>query len=203
MTSRKTVSLGGSKRLSRGIEDATPERLSLARARGIAEVDGQGVRRLGDPFDALHARSLLDRSDPGCNALLWQAGERLRRHWHGGRLDNLTAFDFTRDSVDVSGTPGGTSPTETALRHRDAYRAAADAVGSRLMPYLSGLVVEARTVAEMRVLVTDTGHPRTADALVIERLREGLHRLCTFWRMTPDTRPRRSAAWHDDTAIVG
>lgn len=200
MAARKTISLGGAKRHRPALEDATPERLAVARQRGVAERDPDGVRRLGDPFDALHARSLLDRLNPAVNALLWQAGERLRRHWVLGRLDRLTAFDFTRDSVDTSG-PGATSPTEAALRHRDASRAAADAVGPRLMPYLTGMVIDARTVAELRPLVHDTGHARTADALVIERLREGLHRLCEHWRMVPDTRPRRIAGWRDDRPI--
>ena len=195
MRKKKTVSLGGTKRLQSGHEDATPERLALAVQRGFASVDGQGVRRVGDPFDTLQARNLLDRQSPEYNALLWQAGDRLRGHWHRGRLDNLTALDFTRDSVD--GTGGLATPTEAALRHRDAYRAASDAIGARLMPYVTGLVIDARTIAELRCFVSDTGHARTADALVIERLREGLHRLCDFWRMKPDDRPRRIGSWRE------
>lgn len=198
------MSLGGRTRdrVRAGHEDATPERLALARVGGSAEVDPQGVRRLGDPFDVLQARNLLDRQNPEGNAMLWQAGDRLRRHWRGGRLDGLTAFDFTRDSVDTS-PMGATSPSEAAVRHRAAFRAATDAVGHRLMPYVTGIVIDARPVAELRPLVSDTGHARTAEALVIERLREALHRLCDHWGMKPDTRPRRIGAWRDETAPHG
>ena len=192
MRSRKAISLSGAGRTQ---QDATPERLRHATARGIARVDSEGVRRLGDPFDALHSRNLLDREDPDANARLWQAGDRLRGHWHLARLDPLTAFDFRRESVDGGRASPG-SPAEGALKHRDALRAAQAAIGPRLLPYLVGLVIDARTVAELRPLVTDTGHARTADALVIERLREGLHRLCEHWGMDRDVRPRpRLRAW--------
>lgn len=204
MRGKKTVSLGGKTRdrVRVGHEDATPERLALARAGGSASIDAQGVRRLGDPFDVLQARNLLDRQNPEANAVLWQAGDRLRRHWHGGRLDGLTAFDFTRDSVDTSPT-GATSPSEAAVRHRDAYRAAADAVGQRLIPYVTGIVIDARPAAELRQFVSDTGHARTAEALVIERLREALHRLCDHWGMKPDARPRRTGVWRDASDPLG
>ena len=200
MAKRKTVTLAGSRsgRVAKDHLDATPERLHHAEASGLSRVDGEGVRRVGDPFDLLHARNLLDRESPERNALLWQAGERLRRHWHAGRLDNLTAFDFTRDSVDVSGHGSATPPTESALRHRQAYRDALAGIGGRLSPYVTGIVVDARTVADLRPLVSDTGHARTADALVVERLREGLHRLCDLWRMQADSRPRRMRTWHEN-----
>lgn len=192
MRSRKTISLGG---LPRAHADATPERLRHAAARGEARVDREGIRRLGDPFDALMSRNLLDREDPAGNARLWQAGDRLRGHWHLARLDPLTAFDFRREAVDGGPASAGT-PAEGALKHRDAVRTAQMVVGPRLMPYVHGLVIDARTVAELRPLVTDTGHARTADALVIERLREGLHRLSEHWGLDRTGRPRQGLrAW--------
>ncbi len=199
---KKSVTLGGQglAAVRRGHEDATPERLREAGRTGLARVDGQGVRRLGDPFDLLHARALLDRDSPDSNALLWQAGDRLRGHWHLGRLDPLTAFNFQRESVDGGGAPGA-SPTEAAMKHRDAYRHAAQAIGPRLMPYVTGLVLDGRTVADLRPLVTDTGHARTAEALVVERLREGLHRLVELWRMRAPARARRIGAWRDQDVI--
>lgn len=200
MPKRKSISLAGPRleRVKAGHEDATVQRLTMAQERGFARADAQGVRRIGDPFDALHARNLLDRDSPESNAMLWQAGERLRRHWHAGRLDALAAFDFTRDSVDGTGGAMATPPSEAALRHRQAFRGAIDAIGSRLAPYVIGVVIDARTVAELRSLVTDTGHARTADALVIERLREALHRLCELWRMKGNVRPRSIRTWRDD-----
>ncbi len=193
---RKVTLAGGRSAKVASRQDATPERLAHAGRDGAAGVDGQGVRRLADAFDLLRNRQLLDRESPSRNALLWEAGERFRRHWHLGRLDGLSGFDFTRDSVDGTG-PGATAPTEAALRHRDALRHASLAVGTRLLPYLSGIVVESRTVAALIPLVTDTGHARTAEALILERLRESLHRLCDHWGMRPgrDTRPIR--AWRD------
>lgn len=195
MKAKKTVSLGGRRDRTRpGHDDATPERLGHARRGGLAEIDGLGIRRIGDPFDALQARNLLDRQDPDGNARLWQAGDRLRRHWHMSRLDGLSAFDFTRDSVDTS-SGAGVSPSEAALRHRDTLRSAMQAVGGRLWPYLSGAVIDARPLSDLRTLVGDTGHARTAEALALERLREALHRLCELWGIKPDTRPRRIGAW--------
>ncbi|MBE7220368.1 MAG: hypothetical protein INR64_18010, partial [Caulobacteraceae bacterium] len=185
MPARKPVSLAGRP----APEDATPERLRHAAARGEARRDPQGVRRIGDPFDLLHSRGLLDREDATVNARLWQAGDRLRNHWHLARLDPLTAFDFRREIVDGS-PPASSGPGETAIKHRDALRAAQEAVGPRLRPYVTGLVIDARTVAELRPLVTDTAHARTADALVIERLREGLHRLSALWGLDRAGRPR-------------
>ena len=197
MTAARTrkVSLAGRSRdrLAPGCEDATPERLARAE-RGAASVDGQGVRRLADPFDLLRTRNLLDREDPERNALLWEAGERYRGHWHRGRLDGLSGFDFTRDSVDGTGGAGATTPTEAAMRHRETLHRAREAVGSRLLPYLTGIVIESRTAAALRPLVTDTGHPRTAEALIVERLREALHRLCDHWGMQP-ARTRRIGVW--------
>ena len=197
MKRTKTVSLGGRRDRTRpGQEDATPERLVHARRTGLAAVDGLGVRRIGDAFDALHSRNLLDRQDPAANTRLWQAGDRLRHHWHMSRLDGLSAFDFTRDSVDTS--PGGAvPPSEAALRHRNTLRSAMQAVGGRLWPYLIGAVIDAKPLSDLRMLVSDTGHARTAEALALERLREALHRLCEMWGMKPDTRPRRIAAWRD------
>ncbi len=190
-----TVSLGGSARVARGHADATPERLARARETGVAGVDGAGVRRIGDPFDALRSRNLLDRLDIAANETLWHAGERLRRHWVLSRLDQLSAVDPSRPCVDGGGGAGGGAPGEAAQRHRDEVRRAVAAIGARLMPYVEGVVLAGRPVASLRGLVGDSNHARTADALALERLREGLHRLCALWRMSPDARPLPIASW--------
>ena len=193
-----TVSLAGGARVARGHEDATPERLARAREGGEARVDGAGVRRVGDPFDALRSRNLLDRLDIAANETLWHAGERLRRHWALSRLDQLSAVDLARPCVDGGGGGGAGVPGEAAQRHRDELRRAAAAVGARLMPYVEGVVLAGRPVASLRGLVGDSGHARTADALALERLREGLHRLCALWRMSPEARPLPIASWRAD-----
>ncbi len=189
------VSLAG-RDVARGHEDATPERLRQARRIGAAGVDAAGVRRIADPFDALRSRNLLDRLDIAGNETLWFAGDRLRTHWHRARMDGLAAIDLSRPSVDGGGG-GDAGPGTAALRHRDELRRAVAAVGPRLMPYVSGVVIEGRPVAALRGLVGDSGHPRTADALALERLREGLHRLCDLWRMRPDARPLPIAGWRE------
>lgn len=188
---RGKVSLAG------GAADATPERLARAARVGAVTADPGGTRRLADPFDLLRDRHLLDREDPGWNALLWDAGDRYRRHWHLSRLDGLKAFDFTREGVDGRNGADATTPTEAALRHRDALRAAGEAVGSRLLPYLDGIVIESRAVAVLRGLVADTGHARTAEALALERVREALHRLCGHWRLRPAAAARPVAGWRE------
>ena len=188
------VSLAGAARVARGHEDATPERLARAVGEGgEAGVDPAGVRRIGDPFDALRSRNLLDRLDIAANETLWHAGDRLRRHWHLSRLDALSAVDLTRPSVDGGG--GGGTPGEAAQRHCDELRRAAEAVGARLMPYVEGVILAGLPVSGLRGLVGDSAHARTADALALERLREGLHRLCELWRMRPDARPLPIASW--------
>ena len=183
--------------VSRGHDDATPERLLQARRTGDAAVDRAGIRRIGDAFDLLRNRNLLDRLDVAANETLWHAGDRLRGHWHRARLDGLSAVDLARPSVDGGG--GGTfAPSEAAQRHRDELRRAAEAVGSRLMPYVAAVVIEARPVASLRPIVGDSAHPRTADALALERLREGLHRLCALWGMAPSARPLPIQSWRDE-----
>ena len=133
-------------------------------------MDRAGVRRIGDGFDALRSRNLLDRLDVVMNETLWHAGERLRRHWHGAGYDGLSSIDLSRPSVD-GGSTGGLAPSEAAQRHRDELRRAEAAVGPRLLPYLFGSVVEGRPLAALRVLAADAGHARTAEALALERLR--------------------------------
>lgn len=201
------VSLAGAAarrdKLRPGHEDATPERLRHARQGGAATIDGQGVRRIAEPFDLLHTRNLLDRADVATNEMLWHAGDRLRTHWRLGVQDGLSALDVSRPVVDGGGG-GGLTPTEAALRHRDSYRGAAAAIGPRLLPYVTAVVIEARPVASLRALVGDTGHARTAEALALERLREGLHRLSEAWGMRTNARSLPLRAWRaDPEASIG
>ena len=203
----RAVSLGslatGFGRVARGHDDSTPERLARAYGAGGKEavaVDGRGVRRIADAFDLLRRRNLLDRLDVAANETLWHAGDRLRGHWHRARLDGLSAVDLTRPSVDGGLGRGNIAPSEAAQRHRDEFRRAADAIGPRLMPFMMGLVIEGRPVASLRDLVHDTSHARTADALALERLREGLHRLCNHWGMQKHARPLPMTAWRDGAA---
>ncbi len=195
----------GPAKVGRGHDDATPERLTQARRAdgpGAAAVDRQGIRRIADAFDLLRKRNLLDRIDVAANETLWHAGDRLRGHWHRARLDGLSAVDLTRPSVDGGNGGGSLAPSEAAQRHRDECRRAAEAVGPRLMPFVTGLVIEGRSVASLRELVRDTSHARTAEALALERLREGLHRLCSLWGMTPSARPLPIKAWREEVGAA-
>jgi hypothetical protein len=193
MPKRKAVSLAGGPRAAARHQDATPERLSKARRDGAAEIDGAGVRRIADAFDMLRNRNLLDRLDIAANETLWFAGDRLRSHWHRARIGGVSSVDLLRPSVDGGGSPEG--PGEACQRHRDEWRRAVAAIGPRLMPYVAGIVIEGRPVSVVSALVTDSRHPRTAEALALDRLREGLHRLCDLWRMRPEARPLPIAGW--------
>ena len=184
-------------RVRTGADDATPERLRQARTGGGACVDAQGVRRIAEPFDQLRARNLLDRADVAQNETLWQAGDRLRLHWHRARFDGLATLDLSRPQVDGGGEPGALTPTEAVLRHRTQIRRAAEAVGPRLLPYLRAVVIDAHPLAALHGMVTDTAHARTAEALALERLREALHRLCDHWSMHPNRRPLPIGHWRD------
>lgn len=188
---RKTVSLGGSRRIAalpQGAVDATPERLRRAFDRGDEIGAEAGVRRIADPFDTLGQRGSLDRTDRQSNDMLLGAGRRFRTHWHGARLDALTALDFSRQRVDGGPGPSAATPTEAAMHHRLAYARAAAAVGTRLLPYLKGIVIDTLPARDLCHLIADTGHDRTAEALVVERLREALHRLVDHWNK-PGGRP--------------
>ncbi len=189
--SRKSVSLGGGRRIAAlppGHVDATSERLRHALREGAVAIEG-GTRRLADPFEALAARQRLDQANARTNMLLLEAGLRFRRHWHGGQLDGLKAFDFSRESVDGGfGAQGGTAPTEAVIQHRGACRRATEAVGPRLLPFLTGIVIAAQPATALCHLVSDTAHARTAEALVVERLREALHRLVQHWGMASGAR---------------
>ncbi len=186
-----------------GFEDATPERLAEARRHGSARIDGAGIRRLADPFDMLRAKNLLDRADIAANEALWHAGDRLRAHWHGAHFDGLSAFDISRPMVDggVGRTPGALNPSEIAQRHREHFLRAAAAVGPRLMTYVQRVVIGGEPVSALGVLVGDTSHARTAEALALERLREGLHRLCDLWGMRPQARPLPIRHWRDAASL--
>lgn len=192
----EAVSLAGG-RVAPGHQDATPERLRHARQDGEAPVAAGGLRRISDPFDVLRARNLLDRHDIAANETLWHAGDRLRAHWHRAGLDALSAVDLARPHVD--GGSADPTPGDAARRHRDALRRAEAAVGVRLMPYVAGVVLAARPVAALRDLVADSAHARTAEALALERLREGLHRLCEHWGMSAAARPLPLARWRAET----
>ncbi|HEX4767577.1 MAG TPA: hypothetical protein VH414_15005 [Lichenihabitans sp.] len=185
-----------------GFEDATPERLVEARRHGSARIDAAGVRRLADPFDTLRARNLLDRVDIAANEALWHAGDRLRAHWHGAHFDGLSAFDISRPMVDggAGRAPSALNPSEIAQRHREHFLRAQAAVGPRLMPYAQRVVIDGEPVSALRALVGDTSHVRTAEALALERLREGLHRLCDLWGMRPQARPLPIRHWRDAAA---
>lgn len=203
--SARRVSLAGSStkdKVRPGFDDTTPERLKQARIGGSATVDGQGVRRIAEPFDVLRARHLLDRTDAAVNEMLWQAGDRLRGHWHRGMLDGLSTLDPSRPSVDGGGGgPGALNPTEGAMRHRQHWHRAAECVGARLFPYVEAIVVAAQPIGALRRLVGDTAHARTADALALERLREGLHRLADLWSMRRDRHPVPIKSWRDPPPI--
>ena len=188
------VSLAGGDRLAPGHQDATPQRLRRAAEDGAVAAAPGGVRRIADPFDALRSRNLLDRLDVVANETLWHAGDRLRAHWHRAGLDALSAVDLARPHVDGGGGGAG-APSEAAGRHRDEMRRATAAIGPRLMPYVAGVVIEGRPVSALRGLVAESAHARTAEALALERLREGLHRLCALWRMDPEARPMPIAGW--------
>ena len=191
------VSLAGDRRVAPGHQDATPERLAQARRDGDATVDPVGVRRIGDAFDGLRSRNLLDRLDIAANETLWFAGDRLRAHWSRARMDGISAVDLLRPTVDGGG--GGLGPGDAVQRHREEWRRAVSAIGPRLMPYVAGVVIEGRPVSALRGLVGDSRHPRTADALALDRLREGLHRLCDLWRMRAESRPLPIAGWRADS----
>ena len=162
-------------------------------------VDAQGIRRIAEPFDVLRARNLLDRAD------MRPTTRRCGRPATGcaptgsrGPLDGLSTLDPSRPSVDCGGGgPGALNPTEGALRHRQHWHRAAECVGARLFPYVEAIVVAAQPIGALRGLVGDTAHARTADALVLERLREGLHRLADLWSMQRNRHPVPIKSWRD------
>lgn len=193
-----------------GNQDATPERLSKARKnshkvkasdRGqdgavkvdAAAVDASGVRRLADPFDVLKSRGLLAVGQPEMNEVLWHAGNQYREHWHGAGMEGAQAMDLTRDIVD--GGTGVVGISEHVLGHAQQLRAANRAIGPRCAAFVVGIVLRGATVTSLAHLVRESGNARTSEAIVLERLREGLHRLCDLWGMKPDDKGGKIRRW--------
>ena len=198
----KRVTLAGpdGTRVRRGHEDATPERLLRARAGGEAAVDRAGVRRIGDGFDALRSRNLLDRLDVVVNETLWHAGERLRRHWHGAGYDGLSSIDLSRPSVDgwldrrTGAERGRSAASRRVAPGRSGGRPPTDALPARQRRRRSA---RWRSCGSSRQTRAMPAPPRRWRSSACGKACIGL---CDLWRMRPNDRPLPLAAWRSEVA---
>jgi len=169
---------------------ATPER--LAHSHGHAIGAGDRVQRvLAAPLDGLYARRALD-ADPERNALLYEAGQRYRHHWHRAGLCTLSAQDLGRVGGG-RGTPGwALPPTEAAAWHRGEYDRARACLGPYLMRWLDAIVIEERAPLEVARQTTRYADKTTATAIAMELLRSGLSLLAGHWGLAQHEATSRS-----------
>lgn len=163
---------------------ATKER--EAKAAG-STIGADRVQRLVDSLENLHSKRLLDKKNAAINDMLMMAGKRYRQHFHDAGLHGVAAMDMMRDVVD-----GGRSDGDVAAEHiaysREQIRMANAAVGPRCAACFLGVVLHEKSAAQLRHLVAETKDRNAADALVLDRLREGLHRCSALWKMQPNDR---------------
>jgi hypothetical protein len=175
------------------LQRATEERLQKASG---ATVGSDRVQRLADAFDRLHAKSLLDKDNAAVNEMLWRAGLQYRHHYHCAALSGIAAMDLTKDIVDGSGHADAESGADSIAHHREKVRAANVVIGLRCCPFFLGVVMHEQSAAELRHMVRETKDRNAADALVLDRLREALHRLADLYQMKPNDRARMRH-WRD------
>ena len=164
------------------------ERLARSVEGHGAPVTPAGVRHVLEPFDLLRKRGLLDVRDAGMNDVMWYAGLKYRDYWMGAGLNPVSAMDLTKDIVDGGMAPSGMPTSDHAMTCRDRIRAANAQIGLRGVGIFCAVVLHGETIASQRSLVWESRNERTADALLLDRLRDALLRLCSLWSM----KPRRS-----------
>jgi hypothetical protein len=158
--------------------DATPERLSHARASGQAAMrDGERLRRIVDPFDVLRAHRALAPHDTRVNDTRWLTGEALRRLHQRGGFDQLRAVTPDRIGVSGFGPRSGLPATEAALLARDKLHAAAGLAGPAAWPILTRIVIEGGAVRDCRAFVAEVTAEWRVDAIIMDRLRWSLDAL--------------------------
>jgi hypothetical protein len=162
-----------------GDNDATPERLAKAENdNDLAEVNG--ARRMDDwPFERMRARRQLDRNHE-VNETLYAAGLRYFQDWNLAGMSGIATPDLARPMVDGGKVPGGTMP-ERRMARMQSFSAARRALGPRYWRVIDPVVIEGRSIADIRHDVTGLSHNHSASAAAIERLNAGLRRLAAHY----------------------
>lgn len=199
MSKRKGVSLAPVPSLTLGENDPTPERLMRAGVsvsmslngrqlqvsgpEAIRAIGADGVFRLSEaPLDRLASRRRLDESDARRNAILYEAGQRLRRHHYVGGLSGIAANDLERSG---SGKRQAAVPfSQAQAEARDALRAARDALSWHDWTAVYGIVCEERSLEAVGQQL-GYRHTHAANAVALDRLRRGLEGLAEFWGTVP------------------
>ncbi|MDQ0392200.1 hypothetical protein [Labrys monachus] len=163
-------------------ERATPERLAKAAFHMIGQDDGV-QRVIAGPLEVLHAGGALD-PDPRRNAVLFDAGRRYQRHWHGAALAGFSGRDLGRVRGGGSGEHAwAVPPSEAAARHRGEYRRARERLGPYLARWVDAVVIDERAPLDVGGDTTRHADAATATAIVMEVLRAGLTTLADHWGM--------------------
>ncbi len=160
---------------------ATAERLAKASAHWIGRAD-KVQHVAAAPLDALHARHALD-PDPRRNTVLFEAGQRYLRHWHGAALSSLAQRDLVHPRGGSGGLGWAVPASEAAARHRADFRLARERLGPYLARWLDAIVIEERVPLEVGRESTRYADRTTATAIAMEVLRAGLTTLADHWGM--------------------
>lgn len=164
---------------SLGPNDATDERMGKAENDNDLSVVN-GARRINNwPFERMKARKQIDR-DAGINELLFAAGLRYFQDWHFAGMSEIAVFDPAKPMVDGGRQPGGAIP-ERQLERMQAFSEACEALGHRYRQVVDPIVIEEKTVADIRHSLTGHRDRTAATAVAIERLNTGLRRLAVHY----------------------
>ena len=171
-----------------GVYRALPvhEQLRDQGALALPKDDASAKKVTESPTNQLYAKSKFDH-DARTNEAMFQAAEKLRRHFDGCAI-GVKAQDLNR--IISSGASDDLTQEEAWVHHFDTFRTACKLMGwSEANPYRgAGRIVVAvvcyeMTVTEAAVAHIGAGRTEVVKGQGMDRLREGLFALATHWRM--------------------
>lgn len=175
---RLTTDVESRQRLNRS--DATPER--LLRADGHQAIGADLVRRITDsPIDRLMSKQQLDPRDEVANRTLHEAAEIYRRDWYKAGLSGIGGMDMSRTGGGDGAPSWGMPNSEQAAHHRWRYHRAAAAIDPYLRAVVDEVVLRESDLDAAGRMVSGRTDRKQAQAVALDRLREGLRRLAIHY----------------------
>lgn len=148
-----------------------------------------GFFRARHPLERLRDQGKLDHSNGAINSAMFEAAERLYRHWYESGLSGIKAQDISRAVGAGDGGACAFPRNDRAMMHRQHFRIACTLMGwHEAAPYRgAGRLVVDIVCYEMGVkeaaLIHCPGRNESALANGMDRLREGLFALAVHWKL--------------------
>ena len=171
-----------------GVFRALPvhEQLRDQGALAFPKDEGSAGKVTEPPVNQLYAKSKFDH-DARTNEAMFQAAEKLRRHFEGCMI-GVKAQDLNK--IISSGGSNDLTQEEAWVHHFDTFRIACKLMGwSESNPHRgAGRIVVAvvcyeQTVTDAAMAHIGAGRTEVVKGQGMDRLREGLFALATHWRM--------------------